>query len=103
MKTTHLAATYSTQPWWGALHKSAIAVSPDPLFPCEGLASEARLLSLLNFVVAAGHKSVILGVVLPSASSHMYVLMCMCQRHGQWKKVSAKGALLKPRYLFSGK
>ena len=40
VKTTHLAATYSTQPQWGVLHKSTIEVSPDPLFPREGLASE---------------------------------------------------------------
>ena len=31
MKTTHLAATYSTQPQWGVLH---------PLFPREGLVSD---------------------------------------------------------------
>ena len=43
VKTTHLAATYSTQPQWGVLHKSTIAVSPDPLFLCEGPASETTV------------------------------------------------------------
>ena len=40
VRAIHIAATYRSQPLWGALHNSTIAVSSDPLFPPEGLASE---------------------------------------------------------------
>ena len=43
MKITHLAATYNTQQQWDVLHNSTIAVSPDPFFPREGLASETSV------------------------------------------------------------